>query len=155
MHILVDRFLSDNDSTASLIFVDGEEVCCGLEDEYRAVKVAGETRIPAGVYQVGVHSAGRFHEKYSRNQFADIHKGMLHILDVPNFKWILVHCGVTDDHTAGCLLVGLDIDTTFGRMRLIDSPEAYRKFYTMVIDAALAGNLTIEFRDNDRAVERV
>ena len=32
--------------------------------------------------------------------------GMLHVLDVPNFKYILIHCGNTDEDTAGCLLLG-------------------------------------------------
>ena len=31
---------------------------------------------------------------------------MLHVLDVPGFEYILIHCGNTDEHTAGCLLVG-------------------------------------------------
>ena len=109
MHIRVDRVLSDADSSASEIFVDGVKVCYGLEDEPRDVKVSGETRIPAGTYLVGVHTVGRFHDRYSNNVFADIHKGMLHIQYVPNFEWILIHCGVTDDHTAGCLLVGDDV----------------------------------------------
>lgn len=149
MHIRVDRVLSDVDSTASEIFVDGVKVCYGLEDEYRAEKVYGETRIAAGVYSVGVHTAGRFHDRYSNNAFADIHKGMLHILNVPLFEWILIHCGVTDDHTAGCLLVGDDVITTSRAMRLVDSPSAYRRLYELVIDAALAGDLTIEFVDKD------
>ena len=32
--------------------------------------------------------------------------GMLEVLDVPNFKYILIHCGNTDEDTAGCLLLG-------------------------------------------------
>ena len=31
---------------------------------------------------------------------------MLHVTSVPNFKWILIHVGNTDEHTAGCLLLG-------------------------------------------------
>jgi hypothetical protein len=150
MHLTVDRFLSDPESTASEVSVDGIKICDGLEDEYRAHKISGETRIPQGVYKVGVHTVGRFNERYGANQFSDIHKGMLHVLDVPNFKWILIHCGVHHGHTAGCLLVGNDIHTTHNAMQLVDSPGAYRKLYTLVIDAALSGNLTIEYIDNDR-----
>lgn len=149
MHMLVDRVLSDADSTVSEVFVDGERVCFGLEDEHRDEKVAGETRIPAGIYQVGVRIAGGFHSRYAR-RFKDIHKGMLHVLDVPDFEWILIHCGNTDEHTAGCLLLGRDAITTHGAMRLIDSTGAYRGLYQRVIDAALAGDLTIEYRDSDR-----
>ncbi|MBU0538944.1 MAG: hypothetical protein KKF24_11295 [Gammaproteobacteria bacterium] len=145
----VERVLSDADSSASEVFVDGFKICYGLEDEPRDVKVNGKTRIPAGIYPVGVHTAGSFHNRYSNNTFADIHKGMLHIQNIPNFEWVLIHCGVTHKNTAGCLLLGDDVITTHGSMRLVDSPSAYRRFYELVIDAALAGDLTIEFIDKD------
>ena len=51
MMITVDRFKSDADATISKVNVDGQFVCFGLEDEYRAENVANETRIPAGQYQ--------------------------------------------------------------------------------------------------------
>ena len=31
---------------------------------------------------------------------------MLELQDVPNFKYILIHAGNTDEQTAGCILVG-------------------------------------------------
>lgn len=148
MKITVDRVLNDGDSTASEVCVDGVKVCYGLEDEPRAVKIAGETRIPAGTYKVGVRTVGGFHARY-QERFPEFHQGMLHVLDVPGFEYILIHCGNTDEHTAGCLLVGRDINTTYEAMRLIDSTGAYRKLYPMVIDAALAGDLEIEYIDND------
>lgn len=149
MRITVNRFISDGDSTISLIMVDGVFVCFGLEDEYREVKVAGETRIPAGVYRVGVRTVGGFDARYS-TKFADIHDGMLHVLDVPGFEYILIHVGNTDEHTAGCLLVGSTADPTPGKMMIGRSVDAYRKFYPMVIAAAKAGDLTIEYVDQDR-----
>jgi len=42
--------------------VDGQFVCFGLEDEYREDKVAGETRIPSGTYQVALRKEGGFHK---------------------------------------------------------------------------------------------
>lgn len=149
MRITVNRFVSDNNSTVSLILVDGVFVCFGLEDEYREKKVAGETRIPAGVYKIGLRTVGGFDARYS-TRFADIHEGMLHILDVPGFEWILIHVGNTEEHTAGCLLVGSTADPTPGKMSIGRSADAYRKFYPLVIDAAKAGDLTIEFIDQDR-----
>jgi hypothetical protein len=38
-------------------------------------------------------------------------------------------------------------------MSLVHSPLAYRRLYSTVIDAALAGELEIEFIDNDRKGE--
>ncbi len=72
MIITVDRFKSDLDATISKVNVDRRFVCFGLEDEYRADKVANETRIPAGRYKVGVRTEGGFHARYT-HKFADIH----------------------------------------------------------------------------------
>ncbi|WP_417847127.1 DUF5675 family protein [Thalassospira povalilytica] len=152
MKITVDRYQSDPDSTVSRVSVDGVFVCYGLEDGYRAQKVAGETRIPAGAYVIGVRKVGGFHGRYARDvRFKDIHRGMLHILDIPNFEWVLIHVGNTHEHTAGCLLVGTAVNATPGRMSIGASAVAYRKLYSMVIDAAEAGDLWIEYIDNDRA----
>ena len=64
-----------------------------------------ETRIPAGTYRITLRTVGGFNAKYAK-RFKDIHKGMLWVRDVPNFQYILIHCGNTDEHTSGCLLVG-------------------------------------------------
>ncbi|MEK8034174.1 DUF5675 family protein [Ideonella sp. DXS29W] len=149
MQILVDRFLSDSDTTISHVTVDGQFVCFGLEDEYRADKVAHETRIPAGEYHVGVRTAGKHHTQY-KAQFPDIHRGMLHVQDVPGFEFILIHCGNTQADTSGCLLVGTGAVTDPGNMSISSSRIAYRKFYPMVIGAALEGSLSIRYVDNDR-----
>ena len=148
MQITVDRFKSDDDATVSKIDVDGSFVCFGLEDEFREDKVPGETRIPAGTYKIGIYRDGKFHRRYSQ-RFPDMHQGVLHILDVPNFTHILIHIGNTDDNTDGCLLVGLNAAVNDGELRVTSSKLAYQKLYPMVIDAALADDLTIEFIDND------
>jgi hypothetical protein len=149
MEILVDRFISDDDTTLNRVMVDGKFVCFGLEDEYRADKVIGETRIPAGTYRVTLRREGGHHQRY-QNKFPDIHRGMLHIQDVPNFKWILIHIGNTDEDTAGCLLVGTHANTEPGDMSVTQSTAAYKRFYPMVVDAAEDGTLTIRYVDNDR-----
>lgn len=149
MKIDVDRFTSDADTTLSHVSVDGKFVCFGLEDEFRVVKVPDETRIPAGKYQVGVRTVGKHHLQY-RQRFSDMHRGMLQVLNVPGFEYILIHCGNTHADTAGCLLVGTGAVTDSDNMSVSSSTLAYRKLYPMVIDAALAGQLTIEFFDNDR-----
>lgn len=149
MQIVVDRFISDDDTTVSKVNVDGQFVCFGLEDEFREEKVAKETRIPAGTYAIKLRTEGGHHDRYN-TRFADIHKGMLHIQDVPNFTLILIHCGNTDEDTEGCLLLGLQSQTEPGEMRVMQSTAAYQKFYPMVVEAAAAGDLDITFEDNDR-----
>lgn len=149
MKIVVDRFVSDEDTTISRIFVDGKFVCFGLEDEYRQEKIIGETRIPADAYTIALRTEGGFHIKY-KNRFPDIHQGMLHIQNVPGFEYILIHCGNTDEDTMGCLLVGSQADTTPGDMKIIGSTAAYKILYPMVVNAAKMNKLSIQFEDNDR-----
>ena len=149
MIITVDRFKSDSDATISKVNVDGQFVCFGLEDEYRADKVANETRIPAGRYKVDVRTEGGFHARYTA-RFPNFHRGMLHVSDVPGFTFILIHIGNTDEDTAGCLLVGLNAAVDDGELRVTSSKLAYQKLYPMVIDAAGQGELEIEYLDNDR-----
>lgn len=148
MHITVNRIYSDDDATLSTVTVDGHAICFGLEDEFRAVKVSAETRIPAGQYNIGVRNVGGFHARYAR-KFPAFHKGMLQILDVPGFEYILIHIGNTDEDTAGCLLVGSGADMR-GTPTVSRSTQAYKKLYKLVINEAAIGNLTIEFIDSDR-----
>lgn len=75
---------------------------------------------------------------------------MLHILNVPDFEYILIHCGNTQADTSGCLLVGSNAQIIPGNMSISNSRLAYRAFYPKVIGAALAGKLTIQFIDLDR-----
>lgn len=154
MRILVNRYISNKDATLSRISVvseDGRIVyrCYGLEDEWRAVKVDGETRVPAGIYRIVVRREGGFHHRYSNDRrFKDIHEGMLWIKDVPGFQWILIHVGNYETDTDGCLLVGRKRDESL--MHVYRSVEAYRALYQAVIKEAKAGHLFIEFQDNDR-----
>lgn len=147
MRLFVDRFTSDNDATLSGVSIDGLFECFGLEDEHRIDKVPGETRIPPGVYQVGLRTVGGFHNKYTK-RFPDIHQGMLQVLDVPGFDYILIHVGNTEDDTAGCLLVGCNANTV-RRISVGSSVAAYKSLYLKTITSAKAGNLSIEYRDND------
>ena len=152
MKLEVLRFSSGKDSTSGLLFDvsnDRQFLAYTLEDEYRDNKVYSETRIPAGTYKVRLRTEGGFHAKYSK-RFQDIHKGMLHIVDVPGFDYILIHCGNTDEHTAGCLLVG---DTQHNNMVEEDgfigrSTAAYKRIYPKIAKALEQGEeVTITYID--------
>jgi len=149
MPLIVDRFISDSDTTVSRVSLDGSFVCFGLEDEFRADKVADETRIPAGEHPVGLRTAGKHHLQY-KQQFPEMHRAMLHVQDVPGFEFILIHSGNTQADTSGCLLVGSGAVTEAGNMSISNSRTAYRTPYPMVVDAAAAGDLRIRFVDGDR-----
>lgn len=150
MNIVVDRFASDAESSISLVSVDGQFVCFGLEDEHRTKKIFGETRIPSGVYDVRVRTWGGFHQRYS--QRLPYHQGMLEICGVPDFSDILIHIGNTEKDTAGCLLVGMGCYSANENMSLQASAVAYELLYKKVILAALNDRLRISIINNDSAV---
>ena len=114
MRLELYRYSSQKDSTLGVLFLVNDEtnhkdfLCFSLEDEKRETKVYGETRIPEGTYQIKYRTEGGYFAKYKK-RFPDLHndeRGVLHITDVPNFEFILIHCGNTTEHTHGCLLVG-------------------------------------------------
>lgn len=137
MEINVLRFNSAKDHTNSIIHIDGVFECLGLEDEYRAVKKYGETRIPEGRYKIEFRKEGGFHNRY-KDRFGDFHKGMLQVMDVPNFEYILIHTGNDDKDTAGCLLVGSTFDGNKPNW-IGQSTMSYRKLYSKVSQAIING----------------
>ena len=139
MKLEVLRISSQEDSTSGLLFDVTEErkfICYTLEDEKREVKKMHETRIPAGTYEIILRNVGGTHERY-KERYKDMHKGMLHVINVPNFKYILIHTGNTDEHTSGCLIVGET--QTSNRVKrdgfIGSSRKAYVDFYPMVATA--------------------
>jgi len=147
--LALERIATDGASTIGILFLDGVFQCFALEDQYRAVKVAGETRIPAGTYRIGLRNEGGLAQKYA-SRFPDIHRGMLWLRDVPGFRWVYLHVGNRDDDTLGCILVGDAATATAGDMMVGASRAAYRRFYPVVVDAAEAGALEITIADRDR-----
>ena len=103
------RYSSGIDSTLGILSENGpqgrEFLAYTLEDEFREEKVSAETRIPEGTYDVKLRDVGGYHTRYLNKFGADFHKGMLHVQDVPEFEYILIHTGNTDENTMGCLLV--------------------------------------------------
>ena len=129
MKLELKRFKATNDATLGRLYVDDVFECYTLEDEYREVKVAGETRIPAGTYNLIDRKYGGFYNRYSV-RFAPWHKGMIQLEDVPNFTDVLIHCGNTDEHTAGCILVGKGYNEE--SMTISQSARAYEYLYKVI-----------------------
>lgn len=154
MKLQVLRFNSQSDSTNGLLFdvTNGTKfLCYTLEDEKRDVKVMSETRIPAGKYKILLRKEGGFHARYTK-KYGSMHKGMLHVQEVPNFKWILIHTGNTDEHTAGCLILGdsQENNTLVKNGFIGKSTQAYKRIYPPIAKA-LENNeeVTIEYIDLD------
>jgi len=149
MKLEVKRFSKSNESTIGLLMVDCEFHCYTLEDEYRSQKVKGDTRIPAGEYNVTLRTEGGFHNRYLAKFGADFHKGMLWVMDVPDFEYILIHIGNDDSDTAGCLLLGDGANNNkVAKGFISSSTDAYKRIYAIVRDAILNGEtVTIEYKD--------
>jgi len=154
MKLKVIRINSGDDSTSGVLFditdPDNKKfLAYTIEDEKRKEKVMHETRVPAGEYPVVLRKEGGYHNKYSK-RFSDFHIGMLHIIDIPNFEYILIHCGNTDEDTSGCLLVGdsqennqIKTDGFIGA-----STQAYRRIYPKIAQALKDGEeVTIKYVD--------
>lgn len=135
MIINVRRYKHEKEFTIGRLYIDGQFECYTLEDQYQAVKVMHETRIPEGKYKVELRTFGGHHEQY-KHKFPE-HKGMLWVKDVPGFKDILIHIGNSDGDTSGCLLVGCSVDDVQGK--LFNSTEAYKRFYRKVLPEIEAG----------------
>tara|TARA_Y100000114_G_scaffold55628_1_gene50877 strand:+ start:4399 stop:4851 length:453 start_codon:yes stop_codon:yes gene_type:complete len=139
MELRVIRMYSSDDFTIGSLYKEvGEErefLCFTLEDEHRTKKVMSETRIPAGRYKITFRKVGGHHARYS-DKFPKMHKGMLWVRDVPNFEYILIHIGNTDEHTAGCLLVGRSADM---KGFIGSSTSAYKDIYPGIAQALSEG----------------
>jgi hypothetical protein len=155
------RTSSGKDSTSGLLFEVSQNkrtfLAYTLEDEQRDVKVWGETRIPAGTYKLKLRTEGGFHNKYA-SKYGNFHKGMIWVQDVPGFEWILWHTGNTDEHTAGCLILG----NTQTNNRIVkdgfigSSVDAYKFVYPRVVSAIEAGiDVEVEYIDYDGDVKKI
>jgi len=139
MEIDVIRYSEGSKSTLGLFMLNKKFACYTLEDAFHIMKIPGETRIPNGTYKVALRKEGGHHARYSQ-KFPEFHKGMLHIINVPNYEYILIHIGNDDDDTEGCLLVG---DSSMVNInsdgRIMNSTFAYKRIYPEIANAIESG----------------
>ena len=152
MKLEVQRFSSKSSSTLGILFdvtTTPEFLCYTLEDEFREVKISGETRIPSGTYNITLRTEGGFNQRYDDKFGTDFNKGMLWVRDVPGFEYILIHIGNTDDNTEGCLLVGDSQNQNITENGFIGaSTDAYKRIYPPIADVlANGGQVTITYKD--------
>jgi len=132
---VLKRFSSGRDSTLGILGrytspVDFQFMCFTLEDEKREIKVAGQTRIPAGRYELVLRTYGKWHDKFK----ADFPEGVFELKNVPGFTDVLVHTGNDDTHTEGCILVGnTATQNLIGRGLIGESVVAYKRIYPILL----------------------
>ena len=144
--IRMKRVFANDDATLGVMSFNGFQ-CVTLEDEYREVKVAGETRIPAGRYEIDLRTESPMADRYRLN-FGSWHKGMLWLQDVPGFNYVYIHVGNDDEDTSGCVLVGRTMDTEYKAFSIGYSRTTYEELARRVFQCFDAGEqVFIEIED--------
>lgn len=106
-----------------------------LEDVARAVKIPGETRIPAGFYPLGIRKQDteltlkhRANPAYAEWGF----KYHIEVLNIQNFNGVYFHSGVDASQTEGCITPGYAFDLTLDKNPQAKSMLAVKAFYAIV-----------------------
>jgi len=148
MDLKVLRYSMGEGSTQGLLLLNGQFACYTLEDKLQDHKIAGQTCIPAGRYRIALRNEGNQTLRYAK-KFPDMHKGMLHITEVPSFEFIHIHIGNSVTDTDGCLLVGDQVNNNqYGDGRVLNSTNAYQRIYPVIAAAIESGaEVWIEYID--------
>ena len=147
MKLTLYRYAHGKDSTAGILRdSDGNFLGYVVEDEFRERKVAGETRIPAGKYEIKFRKVASPKTANYRQRF-DWFNWHLELQNVPGFDYVYIHVGNDDDDTEGCLLTGWqayrrdDGEYTIGR-----STDCFRSLYAKLrrdLDSEVKCTITI------------
>lgn len=138
MTFILQRYSDNRDSTLGILLkvLEKQTVLQAytLEDEFRAIKVKGETRIPAGTYTVDRQPLAtpltlKYRQKYPW------FKNHLEVKNVPGFQGIYIHVGNYDENSDGCILLGDVADNnSIGPGSVMQSTAAFQRFYQSVYD---------------------
>jgi hypothetical protein len=137
MKVKIERETKTEKSTIGKLYINGVEKCYTLEDKERpeGEKIYGETAIPKGVYKLSLRTSGSTLNDYYKTHYADIHKGMIEIQNILEYKNVYIHIGNYPKDTLGCPLVGMQK----GEDAIHGSTEAYYKIYPIIATAILSG----------------
>lgn len=152
MNFILQRYSDNGDSSLGLLF---EKVTDRLrflnyilEDEHREIKVAGETRIDAGFYELKIQeTVTQLTEKYRRKYpWFDKH---IEITGLPRHKYVYMHIGNLDGDTDACPLFGDMVDNnTVTDGAVTYSTQAFKRWYERVYPHLKSGKKAfIEVRD--------
>lgn len=146
MELKLIRVQEGKDATLGVMYNGMNFVCYTLEDEKREVKIKGETRIPAGEYEIKFREVMSPKTEHYRKRFSWF-TWHLELQNVPNFKYVYIHIGNSDDDSDGCILVG---DTADGNQyKIWNSSNAFEILYKVVSGKIASGEkIKIKIYDN-------
>lgn len=139
MELLLDRKWKKSDYTVGILYVDGTRFCETIEDtdrglkdsmtiqEVKALKKPGITAIPTGTYSIDMNTVSpRFS---SRIFYKEVCKGKVpRLLNVKGFDGILIHAGNVAEDSAGCILVGRNLE----KGMVLKSQDTFKKLYKLL-----------------------
>ena len=129
--LTLTRFQEGEDFTHGILQVDGAFECFTVEDQKQLTKVDGETRIPAGSYEVKFKKANTpLTQKYQRK--FDWFTYHLEIVGVEGFSNVYIHIGNTEADTSGCILVGQTCQAQRKTGFVGRSTQAYTELYALL-----------------------
>lgn len=146
MELLLRRRASLKRATLGELYADGHLACFTLEDIVREIpgrpvaewKIAGETAIPAGRYQVVITHSARFGRELPL------------LAAVPGFTGVRMHPGNTAADTEGCILVG----TQIAGETIVESRSAFASLFARIRQALDNGEqVWLEIRNAAPAVQ--
>lgn len=152
------RLISGPDATSGILYeyadaLERKAVCCIVEDEHRDIKVRSETRIPAGKYELKFREMPTPLTTTYRAKY-DFFNWHIELQNVPNFKYIYIHAGYTDDSSAGCLICGeMLVNTLIERYKngwtggKEDTDSAYKRAYITIRKALKEGKVYLTIKD--------
>lgn len=136
------RVAEGKQSTLSQLYINGIFQCYLLEDKIREVKIASQTAIPTGIFELKLNTWGAKNVDYKK-AFGKLHQGMIEISGLPNFSSVYIHTGNTIRETAGCPLCGFGFQFADGDYQVSQSIAAYKMIYPKL--AALAKHSSNQF----------
>lgn len=141
---IVERFQPELDWTLSEFFIANKKECVGVEDEFRKIKVKGETRIDEGIFELDLRFSPKFSKKFYVNSKGELSKEkttnfniehlLIWIKGTPRHEFVLIHWGNTDDDTDGCYIIGKTFATFNGQRGVTASQETYMRIYPLIFN---------------------
>lgn len=139
------RIAQGKNSTLSQLYINDIFQCYLLEDKIRTEKIASQTAIPTGEFELQINTWGGKNVNYKK-ALGKLHEGMIEIKDIPNYSYVYIHTGNTIKDTAGCPLCGFGFAFIDGEYQVTQSIAAYKMVYPKLLALAKSSfkKLTIE-----------
>lgn len=123
------RYSDNGTTTVGLLNVNGEYYCYTIEDTHHEEKIPGETRIPAGTYDIQFRKELTELTKKYREKYYEWFTWHLQLLNVPEYDSIYIHNGGDHTNTEGCILVSDSLSITDASTTLTNSRTTFKFLY--------------------------